>query len=43
MICPKIDKVLTTSELIAIEQETDSTFFDYNVTTGYHFNFNYKK
>ena len=43
MVRPKIDKVLTTDELIAIEQETDSTFFDYNVTTGYQFNFNREK
>ena len=43
MICPKIDRVLTTDELIAIEKETDSTFVDYNVTTGYHFNFNKEK
>ena len=39
-IRPKIERVLTTDELISIENETDSTFKDYNVTTGYRFSFN---
>ena len=44
MIRPKLfDRVLTTDELIRIEEETDSTFVNYNVTSGYQFNFNYEK
>lgn len=34
-----IDK-LTLDEIIEIEKETDSTFINYDVTNGYHFNFN---
>lgn len=40
MIRPLLERVMTTDELIAIEKETDSTFKDYNVTTGYRFSFN---
>lgn len=40
MIQPLLDRVMTTDELISIEKETDSQFKDYNVTTGYRFNFN---
>lgn len=43
MIRPLFDRVFTTDELMAIEKETDSTFIDYNVTTGYQFNFNYEE
>ena len=39
MINPLLDRVMTTDELMAIEKETDSEFKDYNVTTGYRFNF----
>lgn len=31
---------LTLDEIIEIEKETDSTFINYDVTNGYHFNFN---
>lgn len=34
-----IDK-LTLDEIIEIEKETDSIFVNYDVTNGYHFNFN---
>ena len=44
LIRPKLfDRVLTTDELMAIEKETDSTFINYDVTFGYHFNFNYEE
>lgn len=38
-INPLLDRVMTTDELMAIEKETDSEFKDYNVTTGYRFDF----
>ena len=44
LIRPKLfDRVLTTDELMAIEKETDSTFINYDVTFGYHFNFNFEE
>ncbi len=36
------DKAMSLDEIMAIEKDTDSTFIDYNLTTGYQFIFNHE-